>query len=50
VQLQEETAGIAEDGAGFIAAPQWCRTGRAVLADRLDANGQRACSMDDAID
>jgi hypothetical protein len=35
VEFEEEAAGVAEDGAGLIAAPEGCRRGRAVLADRL---------------
>jgi hypothetical protein len=35
VQLQEEAAGVAEDGAGFIAAPQRRGACGAVLAYRL---------------
>lgn len=25
VEFEEEAAGVAEDGAGFIASPEWCR-------------------------
>jgi hypothetical protein len=35
VEFEEEAAGVAEDGAGLIAAPEGCCRGRAVLADRL---------------
>lgn len=36
VQLQEEPAGVAEDGARFIATPERSGACRAVSADRLD--------------
>lgn len=39
VEFEEEAAGIAEDGAGLIAAPEGCGGGCAVLADGL----QRSC-------
>jgi uncharacterized membrane protein YcjF (UPF0283 family) len=35
VELEEEAAGVAEDGAGLVAAPERCRGGCAVLADGL---------------
>ena len=35
VELEEEAAGIAEDGAGLIATPERGRRGCAVLADGL---------------
>jgi hypothetical protein len=35
VELKEETAGVAENGAGLVAAPERCRGGCAVLADGL---------------
>lgn len=35
VQLEEQTAGIAKDGARFVPAPQRCGGGAAVLADGL---------------
>ena len=36
VQLQEESAGVAEDGTRFIATPERCGACRAVPADGLD--------------
>ena len=35
VQLKEQTAGVAEDGARLIATPKWRRRGLAVLAGWL---------------
>lgn len=35
MQFEEEAAGIAEDGAGFVAAPERGRGGGTVLADGL---------------
>lgn len=35
VQFEEEAAGIAEDGAGFVASPERCGGGGAVLAHGL---------------
>ena len=35
VEFEEEAARVAEDGAGFVAAPEGCRGGCAVLADGL---------------
>ena len=35
VEFEEEAAGIAEDGAGLVAAPEGCRGGCAVLANGL---------------
>jgi hypothetical protein len=35
VEFEEEAAGVAEDGAGLVAAPERCRRGCAVLADGL---------------
>lgn len=36
VEFEEEAAGIAEDGAGLVAAPERCGGGCAVLADGLE--------------
>ncbi len=35
VEFEEEAAGVAEDGAGLVAAPEGCRGGCAVLANGL---------------
>ena len=35
VEFEEEAAGVAEDGAGLVAAPEGCRRGCAILADGL---------------
>jgi len=36
VEFEEEAAGVAEDRAGLITAPEGCRGGCAVLADGLE--------------
>jgi hypothetical protein len=41
MQLQEETAGVAQDSACFVASPQRCGARGAVLADRLFMAGQQ---------
>jgi hypothetical protein len=39
MQLEEETAGIAQHGAGFVSSPQRRCRGPTVLADGLKTNG-----------
>ena len=36
MEFKEEAAGVAEDGAGLVAAPEGCRGGCAILADGLE--------------
>lgn len=44
VEFEEEAAGIAEDGAGLVAAPERCGGGCAVLADRLEGSFVSSCT------
>jgi hypothetical protein len=46
VQLQEEAAGVAEDGARLIAAPEGRRARSAILADRLEQSANCARCLD----